>query len=55
MSERKNRKACARSTTNGVKWNEYERQKADWLALNRQATPQQYTKAMLEIARRLGI
>lgn len=34
---------------------EYERLKAKWIAAHPQATPQQYTQAMRDIARRLGI
>lgn len=34
---------------------EYERMKSEWIKNNPNATPQQYQKAMMRIARNLGL
>lgn len=35
--------------------NEYERLKADWIRRHPEASPDEYTRAMREIAERLGL
>lgn len=38
-----------------MRFAEYERRKAEWVARNPDATPQQYQQAMKRIAKELGI
>ncbi len=39
----------------GPRWRKYEAMKQAWIAANRNATPEQYQRAMAQIAKRCGV
>jgi len=45
----------ANRTNPGIRWRKYEAMKQAWIAANRNATPEQYQRAVAQIARRCGV
>jgi choline dehydrogenase-like flavoprotein len=39
----------------GIRWRKYEAMKQAWIAAHRNATPEQYQRAVAQIAKRCGV